>query len=130
MIVFNHNVKGQETQVTVIYIKENTFSSQQTEYNENIPVKIKAEKNTEEIKFKCAYFEKEFQSEKGRRIHIGWKHKETQKKTSFSKKCNLCKWIGFSEEQLEYHKKESHIEQLQRKINQDQPNKCYIRGSK
>ena len=72
---------------------------------------------------------KSFLTEKGRRIHIGWKHKQIQK-NQVNFKCNLCEWIGFSEEQLEYHKKESHIELLKRKINQDQPNKCYICGFK
>ena len=78
-------------------------------FNENIPVKIEEEINTEENQLKGAYCEKSFQTEKGRRIHIYWKHKETQKNPN-NLKCNLCEWIGFSEEQLEYHKKESHIE--------------------
>ena len=104
--------------------------------NQDTEVKIEAVEVVQEIvlqkEFKCNFCERTFDTDRGRGIHEGRKHKEEYKEIQLevNVKCNICEWIGSSDEQLEIHKKESHIEQLKRKINQDQPNKCYICGFK
>ena len=55
-------------------------------------------------------------------------HKQQVLKKKMIFNCDNCKWIGKSQKLLDKHKINLHIEQVKRKITQEQPYKCYICG--
>ena len=109
-----------------------TKHSAHSEVKETDTLEIKIELDTSnkepERKYKCGHCVKTFFTDKGLDIHTGRVHKEQmlKKKTLFN--CDNLKWTGKSQKLLDKHKIYLHIEQVKRKIIQEQPYKCYICG--
>ena len=93
------------------------------------PKESKLEKEDKKIiiEFTCNICEKSFNNDKGRKIHIGKMLKEEIKEKGVAT-CQICEWIGSSPDLLTSHIQQKHIEQIKRKINKEQTNKCYICG--
>ena len=79
------------------------------------------------MEFPCNFCDRTFDTDHGRGVHIGRKHKE-EVKMKDSLKCDMCEESCGSKESLNKHLQEKHIEQLKRKITKEQPIKCYICG--
>ena len=79
------------------------------------------------LKFPCNFCDRSFDSDGGRRIHMGRKHKEEISKQDVIH-CELCDWSSCFKDDLTSHVQNKHIEQLKRKITKEQPSKCYICG--